>query len=65
MLVALSKPCGVLCQFNDAAGRPTLADYVTQRDGCAAGYQDRESEGLRLHADDGDLALRLADPRHK
>ncbi len=65
MLIALNKPWGVLCQFTDAAGRPTLADHVSQKDVYAAGRLDRDSEGLLLLTDDGALAHRLTDPRHK
>jgi 23S rRNA pseudouridine2457 synthase len=65
MLIALNKPWGVLCQFTDAQGRPTLADFVWQKDVYAAGRLDRDSEGLLLLTDDGALAHRLTDPRHK
>jgi 23S rRNA pseudouridine2457 synthase len=65
MLLALNKPYGVLCQFTDADGRPTLADFVRQKDVYAAGRLDQDSEGLLLLTDDGRLAHRLTDPRHK
>ena len=65
MLIALNKPYGVLCQFTDAAGRPTLAGYVHQKDVYPAGRLDHDSEGLLLLTDDGALAHRLTDPRHK
>lgn len=65
MLIALNKPWGVLCQFRDPEGRPTLADYVKQKDVYAAGRLDRDSEGLLLLTDDGKLQHRLTDPRHK
>ena len=65
MLIALNKPYGVLCQFTDREGRPTLADHVSQTDVYAAGRLDRDSEGLLLLTDDGALAHRLTDPRHK
>lgn len=65
MLIALNKPYGVLCQFTDPAGRPTLAEYITQTDVYAAGRLDHDSEGLLLLTDDGALAHRLTDPRHK
>ena len=65
MLIALNKPFGVLCQFTDVQGRPTLADWIRQRDVYAAGRLDQDSEGLLLLTDDGKLAHRLTDPRHK
>lgn len=65
MLIALNKPYGVLCQFTDEQGRSTLADFVRQKNVYAAGRLDRDSEGLLLLTDDGALAHRLTDPRHK
>lgn len=65
MLIALNKPYGVLCQFTSDDGRPTLAEYVRQKDVYAAGRLDHDSEGLLLLTDDGGLAHRLTDPRHK
>jgi 23S rRNA pseudouridine2457 synthase len=65
MLIAFNKPYGVLCQFTDREGRATLSDYVRQKDVYAAGRLDRDSEGLLLLTDDGALAYRLTDPRHK
>lgn len=65
MLIALNKPHGVLCQFTDAQGRRTLSALVPQKGVYAAGRLDRDSEGLLLLTDDGQLAHRLTDPRHK
>jgi len=65
MLIALNKPFGVLCQFTTGDGRPTLADYVRQKDVYPAGRLDHDSEGLLLLTDDGALAHRLTDPKHK
>ena len=65
MLLALNKPYGVLCQFVDREGRPTLAEFVRQKNIYPAGRLDHDSEGLLLLTDDGALAHRLTDPRHK
>ncbi|ATD66503.1 pseudouridine synthase [Luteimonas chenhongjianii] len=67
MLVAFNKPYGVLCQFTDRSSppRPTLAGYGLPADVYAAGRLDHDSEGLLLLTDDGPLAHRITDPRHK
>ncbi|MFT5175607.1 MAG: 23S rRNA pseudouridine2457 synthase [Gammaproteobacteria bacterium] len=64
-LIALNKPYGVLSQFTDANGRPTLADVVRVAGVYPAGRLDRDSEGLLLLTDDGRLQARIAHPRHK
>lgn len=65
MLLALNKPYGVVCQFSGDGSRPTLAAFVRQPDVYPAGRLDHDSEGLLLLTDDGTLAHRLTDPRHK
>lgn len=67
MLIAFNKPYGVLCQFTDRSvpPRPTLAGFGLPPNVYAAGRLDHDSEGLLLLTDDGALAHRLTDPRHK
>lgn len=67
MLVAFNKPFGVLCQFTDRSTppRPTLAGFGLPPGVYPAGRLDADSEGLLLLTDDGALAHRLTDPRHK
>ena len=67
MLLAFNKPYGVLCQFTDRGTppRPTLAGFGLPPAVYAAGRLDFDSEGLLLLTDDGVLAHRLTDPKHK
>lgn len=67
VLIAFNKPYGVLSQFVDRSQppRPTLAGFGLPPRVYPAGRLDFDSEGLLLLTDDGGLAHRLTDPRHK
>jgi 23S rRNA pseudouridine2605 synthase len=62
--LALNKPRGVLSTMNDPQGRPTVGDYVAERDLRLfhVGRLDADTEGLLLLTNDGELAHRLTHP---
>ena len=64
-VLLVNKPYGVLCQFTDPQGRPTLGDFVPVRGVYAAGRLDHDSEGLVVLTDSGTLQNRISDPRNK
>ena len=63
----LNKPRGYVTTLSDEYGRRTAAELVTD---CGVrvypvGRLDRDSEGLLLFTNDGELAQRLLHPRHQ
>ena len=65
--IMLYKPVGVLSSMSDPFGGRTVADLV--RDQVAervvpVGRLDKDSEGLLLMSNDGDLTLKLTHPRY-
>ena len=65
--VALNKPLGIVSTMHDPEGRPSLAQFVADRDERLfhIGRLDAETEGLLLLTNDGELANRLAHPSHQ
>jgi 23S rRNA pseudouridine2605 synthase len=65
-IIIFNKPRGVLSTWNDERGRKCLADYfppIGSERVFAVGRLDRDSEGLLLLTNDGDLANVLMHPR--
>lgn len=64
-LVLFNKPFNTLCQFTGEDGDSTLADYIDIPGVYPAGRLDKDSEGLLLLTDDGQLQNQIASPKHK
>ena len=64
--LAFHKPIGILSTMSDPDGRPSLGDYFKDRSERLfhVGRLDRESEGLILLTNDGDLAHRATHPSY-
>lgn len=62
----LNKPQGVVTTASDPQGRPTVMDLVPSNPRVyPVGRLDRDTEGLLILTNDGELANRLAHPRYE
>lgn len=65
----LNKPKGFITSANDERSRPTVFDLIPQRFKelgiFPVGRLDKDTEGLLIFTNDGDLAYRLTHPRFK
>ena len=65
-IVMLYKPVGVLSSTSDPFGGEAVADIVKTKERLVpVGRLDKDSEGLLLMSNDGDLTLRLTHPRYE
>jgi 23S rRNA pseudouridine2605 synthase len=65
--LALNKPRGVVSTMSDPQGRPSLLEYVNDREARLfhVGRLDTDTEGLLLLTNDGELAHRLSHPSYE
>ena len=66
--IMMYKPVGVLSSASDPFGGTTVVDLIkgkVQERLVPVGRLDKDSEGLILLSNDGDLALRLTHPRYE
>ncbi|MDG1738914.1 MAG: pseudouridine synthase [Paracoccaceae bacterium] len=68
-IVLFNKPFNVLSQFTDKGSegseRETLSTYINVPEVYPAGRLDRDSEGLMVLTDDGQLQAQISNPRFK
>lgn len=63
----MNKPVGIVTTLFDPQGRPTVRQYLPDMGVQLkpVGRLDKDSEGLLIFTNDGELANRLTHPRHK
>ncbi|MCP5534627.1 MAG: rRNA pseudouridine synthase [Akkermansiaceae bacterium] len=66
-VILLNKPPGLVCTASDELGRQTIYDILPpkMRHLKNVGRLDKESEGMLILTNDGELALKLTHPRQK
>jgi len=61
----LNKPKGSITTMSDPQGRVTIADLLKRRNLFHVGRLDKDTRGLLILTNDGDLANRLLHPRYE
>lgn len=68
LTLIMNKPIGVLTTVNDPQGRPTVMEYLPERFSqrlYPVGRLDKNTTGLLLFTNDGELANRIMHPKHE
>ena len=60
-IIAFNKPFGVICQFSGKGN--TLANYINIKSIYPVGRLDKDSEGLVILTDDGNLQNKISNPK--
>lgn len=61
--IMLNKPKGYVTTKSDEKGRQTVMDLIPYKDLIPVGRLDKDTEGLLLFTNDGDLAYNLTHPK--
>ena len=64
LYLAFNKPYGILSQFTSENMAETLSQFNLPKDVYACGRLDKDSEGLLLLTNDGELIERLLNPKN-
>lgn len=64
LYLAFNKPYGILSQFTSENMEETLSNFNLPKDIYACGRLDKDSEGLLLLTNDGELIDRLLNPKN-
>ena len=63
MTIMLNKPAGYVTTKNDEFNRQTVMDLIPYKNLVPVGRLDKDTEGLLLFTNDGDLAYNLTHPK--
>ena len=65
LLLLFNKPFNTLCQFTGEESDTTLSDFINIKKVYPAGRLDKDSEGLLILTNNGQLQNKICSPEHK